>query len=139
MPPLGESISEGVVTAWRRRVGERVARHEPLLEFETDKANFEVAAPAAGVLVEARAVVGQTVSPGEIVAVVDTDGAGWTVAEPNRETAAAAPEMSCLRCGGRMERASASAGGMPFAGRVRLLVSCACGRVEMFAEDPRTF
>lgn len=138
VPPLTEATFEGVVIAWRRRLGERVARDEPLLELETDKANVEVAAPEAGVLAEVRAAVGQTVAGGEVVAVIDTHAAAWTLSA-RAEERLAAPEMACLRCGGPMERANASAGGPPFAGTVRLLVCRACGRVEMFAEDPRTF
>lgn len=112
-----------------------MARGEALLELETDKANLEVEAPVAGVLVEARAVAGQTVRVGQVVAVIDTTACGWT-APAGSAASPAAPEVRCPRCGGRMERANAD--GVPFAG-VRLLVCRACGRVEMFAEDPRTF
>jgi pyruvate/2-oxoglutarate dehydrogenase complex dihydrolipoamide acyltransferase (E2) component len=134
VPPSGESISEGVVTTWRKRAGEWVARGEPLLELETDKANLEVESPVDGVLVEARAVAGQTVRVGEVVAVIDTTASGWTAPEPK---APAERETRCPRCGERMERANAPADALPLA--VRLLVCRACGRVEMFAEDPRTF
>jgi pyruvate/2-oxoglutarate dehydrogenase complex dihydrolipoamide acyltransferase (E2) component len=138
VPHLGESSHEGVVARWCRQPGERVARDEPLLEIETDKVDAEIPAPAAGRLAERLAVEGQTIREGDLVAVIETDAGapiiGADVAANERE-----PEARCPRCGGRMEPANASAGGLPFAGRVRLLVCRACGRVEMFAEDPRTF
>lgn len=117
-------------------MGERVGRGEALLELETDKANLEVEAPEAGVLVEARAAAGQAVRVGEVVAVIDTAASSWTAPASTAESSPAVPEVRCPRCGGPMERANAD--GVPFAG-VRLLVCRACGRVEMFAEDPRTF
>ena len=49
MPELGESVTEGTVTRWLKKVGERVEVDEPLLEVSTDKVDTEIPAPAAGV------------------------------------------------------------------------------------------
>ena len=50
MPQMGESLSEGTVTKWLKKVGERVQRDEPLFEISTDKVDTEIPAPASGVL-----------------------------------------------------------------------------------------
>lgn len=70
IPTLGESISEGVVSAWLKADGEWVERDEPVLELETDKITMEVPAPAAGVLARA-AGEGDTVSVGDTVGAID--------------------------------------------------------------------
>ena len=50
MPQMGESVAEGTVTKWMKKVGERVERDEPLFEISTDKVDAEIPSPAAGVL-----------------------------------------------------------------------------------------
>ena len=50
MPQLGETVAEGTIAAWHKKVGETVAKDEILLDVETDKAAIEVPAPEAGVL-----------------------------------------------------------------------------------------
>src|SRR3954454_1324902 len=75
MPRLGESVSEGTVTRWLKKEGERVEADEPLLEVSTDKVDTEIPSPAAGVLKAIK--VGED-APGEggsAPAVID-DGAG---------------------------------------------------------------
>ena len=52
MPQLGETVTEGTVTAWHKKVGERVARDETLFEVSTDKVDTEVPAPPTGVIAE---------------------------------------------------------------------------------------
>ena len=147
LPELGETIRQALISRWTRRVGERIARDELIAEYETDKANGEIAAPADGVLVDIVVGAGETAVPGEVVAVIDTAGVSWT--EAARESEANWPEpaaeetrepgRACLRCGSVMEPANAS-GGISFGmKRVRLLVCRSCGHVEMVAEDPRTF
>ena len=54
MPQLGESVTEGTVTRWLKKEGERVEADEPLLEVSTDKVDTEIPSPAAGVLSEWR-------------------------------------------------------------------------------------
>ena len=61
MPQMGESIVEGTVTKWLKKVGEPIQRDEPLLEISTDKVDAEVPATVAGVLVEILVQEGETV------------------------------------------------------------------------------
>ena len=52
MPQMGESIAEGTITKWMKKVGERVERDEPLFEISTDKVDAEIPSPAAGILTQ---------------------------------------------------------------------------------------
>jgi pyruvate dehydrogenase E2 component (dihydrolipoamide acetyltransferase) len=74
LPSLGESVTEGIITQWFKKVGDTVARDEPLFEVSTDKVDSEMPSPAAGVLIEILAEEGDTVATGSRVAVID-DGA----------------------------------------------------------------
>lgn len=74
MPQMGESIAEGTVTQWLKKVGERVERDEPLFEISTDKVDAEIPSPAAGVLLEIKVQPGQTVPINTVVAVVGEAG-----------------------------------------------------------------
>src|SRR3954466_14777047 len=60
MPQMGESIAEGTVSVWRKKVGERVERDEPIMEISTDKVDAEIPSPVAGVLAEVGVNAGQT-------------------------------------------------------------------------------
>jgi pyruvate dehydrogenase E2 component (dihydrolipoamide acetyltransferase) len=71
---LGESVTEGIITQWFKKLGDAVARDEPLFEVSTDKVDSEMPSPAAGVLTEILAEEGDTVQTGARVAVID-DGA----------------------------------------------------------------
>ena len=90
MPQMGESIAEGTVSKWLKKVGDTVERDEPILEISTDKVDAEIPSPQAGTLVEVRIEEGATVEVGTIVAFIDTDG-GAPVAPPS-ETAEPEPE-----------------------------------------------
>jgi 2-oxoglutarate dehydrogenase E2 component (dihydrolipoamide succinyltransferase) len=70
MPQLGESVTEGTVTRWLKKEGERVEVDEPLLEVSTDKVDTEIPAPASGVLAEIRVGQGQTVPVATVIAVI---------------------------------------------------------------------
>ncbi|MFL6229720.1 MAG: dihydrolipoamide acetyltransferase family protein [Pyrinomonadaceae bacterium] len=74
MPQMGESIAEGTITRWMKKVGERVERDENLFEISTDKVDAEIPSPAAGVLIEIRAQEGETVEVGKVVAIVGEAG-----------------------------------------------------------------
>jgi 2-oxoglutarate dehydrogenase E2 component (dihydrolipoamide succinyltransferase) len=74
MPQMGESIAEGTVVRWIKKVGDAVERDEPLFEISTDKVDAEIPAPAAGVLLSIAADVGQTVPVGSVVAVIGAAG-----------------------------------------------------------------
>ncbi len=74
MPQMGESIAEGTIVRWIKRVGEPVDRDEPLFEISTDKVDAEVPAPAGGVVLQIRAQAGETVPVNSVVAVVGEAG-----------------------------------------------------------------
>jgi pyruvate dehydrogenase E2 component (dihydrolipoamide acetyltransferase) len=76
MPQMGESIFEGTITKWLKKVGDKVQRDEPLFEISTDKVDAEIPAPAAGVLREIKVQEGATVQVNSVVAVIG--GAGGT-------------------------------------------------------------
>ena len=75
MPQMGESIAEGTVTKWLKKVGDRVERDEPLFEISTDKVDAEIPSPAAGVLTNILVKENQTVTVSTVVAVIDGEGA----------------------------------------------------------------
>lgn len=84
LPSLGESVTEGIITRWFKKVGDAVARDEPLLEVSTDKVDSELPSPAAGVLVQIIAEEGDTVETGSRVGVIDESA---TAAAPSAQTA----------------------------------------------------
>ncbi len=89
MPQMGESIAEGTVVRWIKKVGEKVERDEPLLEISTDKVDAEIPSPAAGTLTEIIAQEGQTVAVNSVVARIGAAGEASAAAAP---TAAEAPK-----------------------------------------------
>ena len=74
MPQLGETVSEGTVSVWHRKVGDAVSAREALFDVSSDKAEMEVPAPADGILTEIRIAAGGTVPVGEVVAVIEPEG-----------------------------------------------------------------
>jgi pyruvate dehydrogenase E2 component (dihydrolipoamide acetyltransferase) len=70
MPQMGESIAEGTIVRWIKKVGDRVDRDEPLFEISTDKVDAEIPSPAAGVVAEIRVKEGETVPINSVVAVI---------------------------------------------------------------------
>ena len=70
MPQMGESVAEGTIVRWLKRVGETVGRDEPLFEISTDKVDAEIPSPSSGVLLEIRAKEGETVPVETVVAVI---------------------------------------------------------------------
>ena len=74
MPQMGESIAEGTVSRWMKKVGDKVDRDEPLLEISTDKVDAEIPSPAAGTLIEILAQEGQTVPVNSVVARLGVEG-----------------------------------------------------------------
>ncbi|MGH9357056.1 MAG: dihydrolipoamide acetyltransferase family protein [Terriglobia bacterium] len=71
MPQMGESVAEGTVTRWIKRVGDHVERDEPLFEISTDKVDAEIPSPAAGVLAKILVNESETVEVNTIVAEID--------------------------------------------------------------------
>ncbi|MDE2281888.1 MAG: 2-oxo acid dehydrogenase subunit E2 [Actinomycetales bacterium] len=93
LPSLGESVTEGIITRWFKKVGDSVARDEPLFEVSTDKVDSEMPSPAAGVLTEILAGEGDTVETGSRVAVIDENAVAGSVA-PAAPSAPSAPAPS---------------------------------------------
>jgi 2-oxoglutarate dehydrogenase E2 component (dihydrolipoamide succinyltransferase) len=85
---MGESITEGTLTKWLKKVGDTVQRDEPLFEISTDKVDAEIPSPAAGTLTEIKVAEGATVQINTVVAIIG-DGAGAAASAP--ATAAPAP------------------------------------------------
>jgi 2-oxoglutarate dehydrogenase E2 component (dihydrolipoamide succinyltransferase) len=75
MPQMGESIAEGTIVRWIKKVGENVDRDEPLFEISTDKVDAEIPSPGAGVLTEIKVKEGETVPVNSVVAVIGGDTA----------------------------------------------------------------
>ena len=67
MPQMGESIAEGTIVRWIKKVGDTVDRDEPLFEISTDKVDAEIPSPAAGVLTEIKVKEGETVAVNSVV------------------------------------------------------------------------
>ena len=75
MPQMGESIAEGTIVRWMKKVGDAIDRDEPLFEISTDKVDAEIPSPAAGVISEIRVKEGETVPVNSIVAVIGSASA----------------------------------------------------------------
>jgi 2-oxoglutarate dehydrogenase E2 component (dihydrolipoamide succinyltransferase) len=93
MPQMGESIAEGTITKWMKKVGERVERDEPLFEISTDKVDAEIPSPAAGVLTQILVKETETVAINTVVAIIDGEGAGVAARTP-AEAIAPSPQVS---------------------------------------------
>jgi pyruvate dehydrogenase E2 component (dihydrolipoamide acetyltransferase) len=81
MPQMGESIAEGTLSKWLKKVGDEVKRDEPIFEISTDKVDAEIPAPAAGVLAEILVKEGQTVEVKTVVARLETEKGAAVSAE----------------------------------------------------------
>src|SRR6187551_2099656 len=88
MPQMGESIAEGTIVRWIKKVGDRVDRDEPLFEISTDKVDAEIPSPAAGILSEIKVKEGETVAVNSVVATI---GDGKEVVVAAAEAPARAP------------------------------------------------
>ena len=97
MPQMGESIAEGTLSRWLKKVGDEVKRDEPIFEISTDKVDAEIPAPSAGVLAEIIVHEGTTVPVNAVVARIETEkGAAIApaVAVPAPTATAPAPAAS---------------------------------------------
>jgi 2-oxoglutarate dehydrogenase E2 component (dihydrolipoamide succinyltransferase) len=82
VPQMGESVTEGVIAQWLKKVGDSVAADEPVVEVETDKITVEIPAPSAGVLKRQSVGEGDTVAVGDIVGEIEA-GAGAPAPAPS--------------------------------------------------------
>ncbi|MGZ4867718.1 MAG: 2-oxoglutarate dehydrogenase, E2 component, dihydrolipoamide succinyltransferase [Candidatus Angelobacter sp.] len=94
MPQMGESIFEGTITKWLKKVGDKVQRDEPLFEISTDKVDAEIPAPAAGVLREIKVKEGTTVQVNSVVAVIGGAGLQGKAAPAQAAPAKPAPAQA---------------------------------------------
>ena len=83
LPQLGETVTEGTITRWFKKIGDTVAADEPLFEVSTDKVDTEVPSPIAGVLTEIRVAEGDTVAVGTVIAVVGDASSSSSGAAPS--------------------------------------------------------
>ncbi len=82
LPQLGETVTEGTITRWFKKVGDAVAADEPLFEVSTDKVDTEVPSPISGTLTEIRVKEGDTVAVGTVIAVVGAANAALAATAP---------------------------------------------------------
>jgi pyruvate dehydrogenase E2 component (dihydrolipoamide acetyltransferase) len=92
MPQMGESIAEGTIAKWHKKVGDKIAKDETLLEISTDKVDSEIPAPAAGIIAELLFPAQTTVSVNTVIAKIAT-GSGAIVSAPVVTPAPAAPSI----------------------------------------------
>ncbi len=110
MPQLGETVTEGTIIRWLKKVGDNVAQDEPLFEVSTDKVDSEVPSSEAGVLTEILVQEGETVDVGARLAVVGDAGAAPAAAPAAAAPAAApAPPRACAAAAGASPATSAPA------------------------------
>jgi pyruvate dehydrogenase E2 component (dihydrolipoamide acetyltransferase) len=93
MPQMGESIAEGTIVRWIKKVGDKVDRDEPLFEISTDKVDAEIPSPAAGVVSEIRVKEGETVPVNTVVALIGS-AASATAPAAAPAPAAAKPDAA---------------------------------------------
>jgi pyruvate dehydrogenase E2 component (dihydrolipoamide acetyltransferase) len=108
MPQMGESIAEGTLSRWLKKVGDEVKRDEPIFEISTDKVDAEIPAPSAGVLAEILINEGQTVPVQTVVARLETEKGAAVASSP-----AESPVTSSSADGSSTVKAPAMAGGPP--------------------------
>src|SRR5947199_2913 len=109
MPQMGESIAEGTVSKWLKKVGEEVKRDEPLFEISTDKVDAEIPSPVAGVLAEIKVQEGQTVAVQTLVGVIETEkgAAAGTAPAPSPPSAPSPPPPPAPSCTARTNGSAA--------------------------------
>ncbi len=117
MPQMGESIAEGTLTKWLKKVGDKVARDEPIFEISTDKVDAEIPSPAAGVLAVVKVKEGETVPVNTVVALIEAEGGAAVsagAAPPAARPGPAAPrEAAPARLAPPVSAAGAGAGEIP--------------------------
>jgi len=112
MPQMGESIAEGTVSRWLKKVGDSVKRDEPIFEISTDKVDAEIPSPSAGVLMEIIVGEGQTVAVNTVVARLETDAAA-AAAAPAPSAPAPAAEVAVASAPAPVAAAAAPAPAQP--------------------------
>src|SRR6476659_1030960 len=109
MPQMGESVAEGTIVRWIKKVGDAVERDEQLLEISTDKVDAEIPSPVAGVITEIRANEGQTVEVNTVVAVIGEAGAKPVAAAAPKQPEAPGPKPAAPPAAAVAERPAPAA------------------------------
>jgi 2-oxoglutarate dehydrogenase E2 component (dihydrolipoamide succinyltransferase) len=99
MPQMGESIVEGTITKWLKKVGDKVEKDEPLFEISTDKVDAEIPSPVAGLLTEIKVPEGATVDINTVVAVIGGSGAAEAGAKHTPAPHTAPPQLAPVNDG----------------------------------------
>jgi len=110
MPQMGESIAEGTIVRWIKKIGDTVDRDEPLFEISTDKVDAEIPSPGAGVLTEIKVKEGETVPVNSVVAVIGAAGEKAAADPAAKGTAASAPSAGVSQANGQSEMPEAAVG-----------------------------
>ncbi len=121
MPQLGETVADGTVAAWLKRVGDSVTRGEALFEVSTDKVDTEIPAPADGVLTAILVSAGQTVDVGTVLALIDEEPDQIVASRDATPPAAAAPPARAAVA--RLDGAARSTAAAPLSPVVRRLLA----------------
>jgi len=102
MPQMGESIAEGTIVRWIKKVGDPIDKDEPLFEISTDKVDAEIPAPGAGVLLEIRVKEGETVPVNSVVALIGAAGeavtTGAQVPSGSQVLGSSGPQVRWFKC-----------------------------------------
>ncbi len=83
MPKMGESVNEGTIIKWHKKVGDQVKQDEIIFEISTDKVDTEIPSPSEGVLKEIKVKEGDTVEVGTVVAIIDGEESTDISTEPD--------------------------------------------------------
>jgi len=118
VPQLSESVAEGTLASWKKKIGEAVARDEIVIDIETDKVVLEVPSPDAGVLVEVLKGDGETVVSGEVIAKIDTEAKAGAAAPQAAAAAAAAPAPAVAAAAPATASAAAAGAASPAARKI---------------------
>ena len=113
MPQLGESVTEGTVTRWLKREGERVEADEPLLEVSTDKVDTEIPSPVSGVLRGITVAEDETVAVGAELAIIDEEGSADSAAPAAAAAEGAAAPAGLTADDAQASRTAATSDGSP--------------------------
>jgi 2-oxoglutarate dehydrogenase E2 component (dihydrolipoamide succinyltransferase) len=113
MPQMGESIAEGTIVRWIKKLGDQVDRDEPLFEISTDKVDAEIPSPAAGVLSDIRVKEGETVPVNSVVAVIGGAGGAAEAGQAGQQSPNAVGIAPAARPEKSTELPAAAAGQPP--------------------------
>ncbi len=94
MPKMGESVMEGTILNWLKKVGDKIEQDEPILEVATDKVDTEIPSTHAGVLKEVLVNEGDVVQVGSAIAIIDTDASSTDAPAPQPKSQEATPPSS---------------------------------------------